>query len=140
MKNCLNAYDYAVVVGLTLLVTLTGMMLPRLTKLLSGFVLESGNQMILWSTAVFILCILVSSQLLTASRELAMSRIQIKVALPMEAAMMARLMSLPTPFFKRFNAGNLASRSGGINKLCVLLLGGVFSLGVTALSTLLYID
>jgi len=140
MKNCLNAYDYAVVVGLTLLVTLTGMMLPRLTKLLSGFVLESGNQMILWSTAVFILCILVSSQLLTASRELAMSRIQIKVALPMEAAMMARLMSLPTPFFKRFNAGNLASRSGGINKLCVLLLGGVFSLGVTALSTLLYIN
>ena len=139
MKNCLNLQDYAVVVGLTLLVTLVGMLLPRVTKLLSGFVLESGSPTILWSTAVFMLCILISSRLLAASRELAMSRIQIKVALPMEAAMMSRLLSLPTPFFRDYNAGNLATRSGGINRLCVLLLGGVFSLGMTAILSLLYI-
>ena len=140
MKDCLNLSDYAAVVLLTLLATLMGMMLPRVTKLLSGFVLESGSTMILWSTAVFLLCILISSQLLTVSRELAMNRIQIKVALPMEAAMMSRLMSLPAPFFKDFNAGSLASRSGGLNRLCVLLLGGVFSFGVTALTSLLYIN
>ena len=140
MKNCLNAADYGAVVGLTLLVTLAGMMLPRATKFLSGFVLESGSSMILWGTAAFLLCILVSSQLLTASRELAMNRIQTKVAMPMEAAMMARLMSLPMPFFKDFNAGNLSARSSGINRLCVLLLGGVFSFGVTAISSLLYIN
>ena len=140
MKGCLNLCDYAAVVTLTLLVTLAGMMLPRATKLLSSFVLESGSAAILWSTAVFMLCILVSAQLLTASRELAMNRIQIKVALPMEAAMMSRLMSLPTPFFKDYNAGNLATRSGGINRLCVLLLGGVFSFGVTSILSFLYVN
>ena len=140
MKGCLNLYDYAAVIALTLMVTLVGMMLPRATDFLSGFVLESGSSTILWSTAVFMLCILVSSQLLTASRELAMNRIQIKVALPMEAAMMSRLMSLPTPFFRAFNAGNLAMRSGGINRLCVLLLGGVFSFGVTSILSLLYVS
>ena len=140
MKGCLNWSDYAVLVGLTLLVTLTGMLLPRITRLLSGFVLESGNGLILWSTALFMLCVLVSSQLLTASRQLAMARIQIKVGLPMEAAVMARLMSLPAPFFRQYSAGELASRSGEINKLSTLLLGGVFSTGATAILSLLYIN
>ena len=140
MRGCLNFSDFAAVIVLTLAVTLAGMMLPRATKLLSGFVLDSGSGSVLWSTAVFILCILVSAQLLSASRELAMNRVQIKVALPMEAAMMSRLMSLPTAFFKDYNAGNLARRSGGINRLCVLLLGGVFSFGVTSVSSLLYVS
>ena len=139
MKKCLNLWDYAAVLGLTLLVTLTGMLIPYAMNLLGGYVLETGSSMILWSTAVFLLCLLVSSQLFTASRELAMNRIQIKVALPLEAAMMSRLLSLPTPFFKEYSAGNLASRAGGINRMCVLLLGGVFSLGVLSAASLLYV-
>ncbi len=140
MKSCLNWTDFAVLIGLTLLVTLSGMLLPLLTKMLSGFVLESGSGIVLWSTAVFMLCVLVSSQLFTASRALAMSRIQIKVGVPMEAAMMARLMSLPTPFFRQFSAGELASRSWSLNSLATLLLGGVVSTGMTAVASFLYIN
>ena len=140
MKNCLNWTDIAVLLGLTLLVTLTGMVLPLITKMLTGFVLESGSGLILWSTAAFMLCVLVSSQLLTASRELAMSRLQIKVGVPMEAAMMSRLMSLPTPFFRDYSAGDLASRSWAINGLSTILLGGVFSTGLTVVASLLYIS
>ena len=140
MKSCLNWSDYALVIGLTLLVTLAGMMLPRLTRLLSGFVLESGSALILWSTAIFMLCVLIVSQLLDASRGLAMARLQTKVAVPLEAAMMMRLMHLPAPFFRKYSAGDLASRSGAINKLSTILLGGVFSAGVTALVSLLYVN
>lgn len=140
MKSCLGWADFAMVIGLTLLVTGVGILIPHITKTLSGFVLESGNSMILWSTALFMLCVLISSQLLTASRELSMARIQTKVAVPMEAAMMARLMSLPTPFFRQYSAGELASRSGAVDRLCTLLLGGVFSTGVTAIISLLYLN
>ena len=140
MKGCLNWSDYALVLGLTLLVTLAGKMLPRLTRLLSGFVLESGSGVILWSTALFMLCVLIASQLLNASRGIAMTRLQIKVAMPLESAMMMRLMSLPVPFFRQFSAGDLASRSGAINKLSTILLGGVFSAGITALVSLLYVN
>ena len=140
MKSCLNWADFTVLIVLTLLVTAVGILIPHITKMLSGFVLESGNGRILWTTALFMLCVLVSSQLLTASRELSMARIQMKVAVPMEAAMMARLMSLPTPFFRQYSAGELASRSGAVGKLCTLLLGGVFSTGVTAMISLLYIN
>ena len=140
MKSCLNWTDFAILIGLTLLVTLTGMLLPLITRILSGFVLESGSGIVLWSTAVFMLCVLISSQLFTVSRALAMSRIQIKVGAPMEAAMMARLMSLPTPFFREYSAGELASRSWAVNGLSALLLGGVVSTGMTALASLLYVN
>ena len=140
MKSCLNWSDVAVLVGLTLLVTLSGMALPLITKMLSGFVLESGNGLVLWSTAIFMLCVLISSQLFTMSRELAMSRIKIKVGAPLEAAMTARLMNLPTSFFRQFSAGDLASRSWAINGLSTLLLGGVVSTGITAVASFLYIS
>ena len=139
MTSCLNWTDFAMLFGLTLLVTLSGMMMPLIAKMLSGFVLESGSELILWSTAIFMLCVLISSQLLTASRELAMARIQIKVGVPMEAAMMSRLMSLPTTFFKQYSAGDLASRSWAINSLSALL-GGVFSAGITVIASLLYVS
>lgn len=140
MRNCLNGADHAVLVGLTLLATLVGVLLPHITKLLSGFVLESGSELVLWSTALFLLCVIVVSQFMTASRELAMARIQTKVAVPMEAAMTARLMSLPAAFFRSYSAGELASRSGSIGRLCTLLLGGVYSVGITAVLSLLYVN
>ena len=139
MKDCLHWSDYALLCGLTVAVTLTGLMLPRITKILTGFVLESGSGIVLLGTAVFMLCVIVSSQLLTSSRELAMARIRIKASLPMEAAMMSRLMNLPAPFFKQYSAGELASRSVAVNNLSSLLLGGVLSAGLTALASLLYI-
>ena len=140
MKNCLDLSDWLVLVGLTALTAAVGLLLPRLTRFLSGFVLESGNTGILWSTAAFMLCVLIVSQLLSVSRSLAVNRMEIKVALSVEAAIMMRLMCLPAPFFRRYAAGELASRSGAVNRLCRLMLGGVASLGVTALLSLLYVN
>ena len=139
MRGCLNFSDYALLIGLALAVTVAGLFLPRITKMLTGFVLESGSGVVLLATAVFMLCVIISSQLLTSARELAMARIRIKASLPMEAAMMSRLMSLPAPFFKKFSAGELASRSGAVNNLSTIMLGGVLSTGLTAIASLLYI-
>ena len=140
IRGCLNLSDCLILVILTLCVILTGMMIPRITRFLTGFVIGSGREAILWSTAAFMLCVLISSLLFSISRELAMNRLQIKTALSVEAAMMMRLMSLPVTFFRKYSAGELASRSGAINALCSLLLGNVFSLGMTALVSLLYVN
>ena len=139
IRECMGVGDCVVLVALTLLVTLTGMMIPRMIRVLTGFVINSGRMPFLWGTAVFMLCVLIASQLFSVSRSLAMYRIQIKTALSVEAAMMMRLMSLPASFFKQYSSGELASRSGAINALCNILLGSVFSLGVSAVVSLLYI-
>ena len=139
LKNCLNAGDYVMLVGLTLLVTLLGMLVPNITRALTGFVLQSGSTSLLLGTAIFMVCALISTQMISAVRELMMSRIQIKTSLSVEAAMMMRVMNLPASFFRTYSSGELSSRFGAVSNLCDLLLGNVFSTGLTSLASLLYV-
>ena len=139
MKSCLSLGDGLMIVGLSLLVTLLGMLMPRITRVLTGTVLESGSLALLTGAAVFTVCTLISTQLISSVRELMMSRIQIKTSLAVEAAVMMRVINLPADFFRRFSSGELSSRFGAVNQLCTLLLGSVFSLGLSSLLSLLYI-
>ena len=115
------------------------MVITNLNRVLTGFVLRSGSSVLLLGTAVFMLCTIVSSQLITTVRELMMNRIQIKTSLSVEAAIMMRVMNLPANFFRQYASGDLSSRFGAVSQLCDLLLGNVFSTGLTSLVSLLYI-
>lgn len=139
MKQCLNRYDFALLVGIMLLGTLVGMLIPRLTMLATGFVLESGNVSVLIGTAIFILCVSVSSYIIKACSQLAAERINTKTGNAVESALMMRILSLPAPFFKKFSSGELNSRSQSMKELCSLLINNVFSVSLTSLISLLYI-
>lgn len=139
MKDCLSAGDVLLLAGLTLLVTLVGMLMPRITHALTGVVLESGSRSLLAGAAVFTVCTLISMQLITSVRELMMNRLEIKTSLAVEAAVMMRVMNLPASFFRSYSSGELSNRFGAVNRLCSLLLGGLFSLGLSSLASLLYI-
>ncbi|MBQ9042190.1 MAG: ATP-binding cassette domain-containing protein [Eggerthellaceae bacterium] len=139
MKQCLNAADVALLVGITLLVTLTGMLVPPIVKVLTGYVADTGSYAVLWSTAAFLLCAAVSRQLVTASREIAVNRILTKASLSVASAFMMRILSLPATFFRDYSAGELASRSMAAKSLVELIVSNVFSLGTTALFSLLYV-
>ena len=43
-------------------------------------------------------------------------------------------MPRPANFFRQYASGDLSNRFGAVNQLCSLLLGSVFSLGLTSLS------
>ena len=139
LQSCLNASDIAVAAGLTLLVTLVGMLLPKATRLLTGFVLDSGSATLLLGTAVFIACVTISRMLIDAVRALALNRLQLKTSLSVEAAVMSRMMNLPPPFFRQYSSGELSSRLSSVSELCSLLVGSVVSAGLTSLTSLLYI-
>ena len=139
MKGCLSSGDYVMIVALTLMVTIFGIPLIKLTKALTGFVLESGSGTLLVGTALFMFCAILSAQLISTVRELMMNRLEIKTSLSVEAAMMMRLMNLPANFFRKFSSGELYNRFGAVGQLCNLILGTVFSLGLSSLSSLLYV-
>ena len=139
LMDCLDIGDYVALVGMTLLVTAFGMAVTPINRVLTGFVLESGNMNLLAGTAVFLLTAILSGQLISTVRELMMDRIEIKTSLSVEAAIMMRIMNLPANFFRKYSSGELSSRSGAVNQLCTLLLGSVFSAGLTSLASLLYI-
>ena len=139
MKDCLSTGDFALILALTLATVLLGLLMTKITRALTGFVLESANVPLLWGTAAFMIASLFSSQLLEASRALTMNRIEIKTSLAVEAAMMIRVMNLPANFFRRYSSGELSSRYSAVNQLCELLLGNIFSTGLGAVFSLLYI-
>ena len=139
MWQCLSGADVALLVGITLLVTLTGMLLPMLTKALTGFVADSGSYPMLWATAAFMLCTAFAQQLISASREIAVNRILTKCAMSVSSALMMRILSLPATLFRDYTSGELASRSTAARTLVELLVSNVLSLGTTALFSLLYI-
>ena len=139
LKNCLNGGDYVLIIALSFLATRLGMLMPSLTRALTGFVLESKSNSLLVGTAVFMACAIISTQLISTVRELMMNRIQIKTGLSVEAAMMMRVMNLPANFFRKYSSGELSSRFEAGTQLCDLLLGNVFSMGLTSLMSLMYI-
>ena len=53
--------------------------------------------------------------------------------------MMIRVMNMPANFFRQFSSGELSSRYSAVNQLCELLLGSVFSTGLSSLLSLLYV-
>ena len=139
LKDCLSTGDLISAVALSLLVTLVGLILPRVTKMLTGFIYSSGNTALLGGTAAFILSVTAVSRLLSAFQSLMMSRLGVKTSLSVEAAMMMRVMGLPASFFRKFSSGELASRTEAVNDLCDLLLGNALSVGISSVTSLLYI-
>lgn len=139
IRRSLDMSDMIVLVGLTVMVILIGMMMPRITRMLTGFVYESGSVSALSATATFIVCVLVSTQLISAARTLSSMRISTKVTLNTEAAIMMRLMSLPPSFFREYSSGELSNRAQSIRTLCELITNGVLSIGITSFASLLYI-
>jgi len=139
LKSCLSLGDGLALGALTLLVTLVGLLMPRITRALTGTVLETGSLAMLTGAAVFTACTLVSGQLVSSVREMMMDRIRIKTSLAVEAAVMMRVINLPAEFFRNYSSGELSSRFGAVNQLCSLLIGGIFSMGLSSLMSLLYI-
>ena len=139
LAECLSAGDIVSIVVQTFAATLVGMLMTNANKALTGFVLQSKNLSLLLGTAAFTLSVIVSTQLLDGVRALMMNRLEIKTSLSVEAAMMMRVMNLPANFFRKYASGELSSRYDAVNQLCSLLLGNIFSTGLGAIFSLMYI-
>ena len=139
MRQCLSAVDIALLLGISLLVTIIGMFLPPIVKILTGYVANTGSYAVLWSTAAFLLCAALAHQLMTASREISVNRIRTKISTQVTSAFMMRILSLPATFFRNYSAGELASRSMTVDSLVGLIVSNVVSLGTTAVFSLLYV-
>lgn len=132
--------DYILLAFLALSITLIGMLLPRLSKLLTGPILSFKSERLLAATAVFILCTLISKQMITSIQNLMTNRVQTKLQLSVDAAIMMRILSLPADFFRNYSAGELSRRSLAVNSLCSLLFKNIMSTGLMSLTSLLYIS
>ena len=139
MKDCVSLSDFVMVLGSTLAVTLVGMLMPQISRTLTGPVLSSGRADALAAIAVFILCTLISTQLISSVRDMIQTRLSTKISLGVEASMMMRLLALPASFFRKYSPGELNSRSNSVSTLCNTFLSIILSTGLSSVTSLIYI-
>ena len=139
MKRCVSLSDIIMIAAATFAVTLVGLIMPRITRALTGPVLASGRANALIGIAICMICVSLSAQLIGSVRSLIQSRLDIKTSLGVQASMMMRLMSLPAGFFRKYSPGELKSRAMSVNQLCSMLMNMVMSTGLTSITSLLYV-
>ena len=139
MKSCISAADLVMLIAATFAVTLIGLAMPRITKALTGPVLDSGSTRALAGIAVCMICVALSSQLMSSVRGMVAKRFETKTSMAVQSAMMMRLLSLPAGFFRNYSPGELRNRAMSVSQLCSILLGMVMTTGLTSIASLLYI-
>lgn len=139
MKSCFTMSDMILVIIMTFLVTLVGLVMPRLVQLLTGPVPASGKQSALIGIAISMITVSLTSQFLSSVSGLVSERMNTKVSLGVEASMMMRLLALPASFFRGYSPGELRSRSSSVSRLANMLVGIVMTTGLTSITSLLYV-
>lgn len=139
MKSCISPTDLGMLVMTTLAIAIIGLFVPRITKALTGPVLDSGSTRALVGIAVCLICVSMSKQLMTVAKGLIAKRFEVKVTTAVQSAMMMRLMSLPVGFFRQYSPGELRSRATSVSNLCTILLGMLITTGLSSGASLLYV-
>ena len=139
MKRCVSTSDIFMIVFAAISVSGVGLLIPRLTRALTGPVLASGRGSALIGLAICLMCVSLSMQLFSSISAMVSSRLESKTSLGVQASMMMRLISLPASFFRQYSPGELKSRSMSVNQLCSMLMSMVMTTGLTSLTSLLYV-
>jgi len=135
----LRGSDYLLALAATTAVTVIGLLPARVNQLLFSSVIPSGDTGLILPMTILLLGVFLSQALLNISKALVMSRFSTKLGVQMEAATMARVLSLEPDFFKRYPAGDLASRVIRLAGLSQTIVSAVFSTGLTSIFSLVYI-
>ena len=139
LGQSISISDYGFVILTTLIVTTLGLLIPKLTAAVTGPILHGRDTGALLGAAVFIMCITLSTQLLSMANNMLKQRLSAKTSLAVQSSMMMRLLSMPVSFFGGYSPGELQSRQTSVNELSTMIMNMVMQTGLTALSSLLYV-
>ena len=123
----------------TAAVTLVGMLMPKLNAMLFSDVLASGSTQALIGIAIFMICATLSVMMVTTIESLAMTRINTKLSINVQAAAMMRVLTLPANFFRTYSSGEMSARVTYISSLADQLVRMALSTGLTSLFSLAYV-
>ena len=131
--------DMGLVCAAALGVTLVGFITPKLNQIIISDIAVSGSLRGLVAIAIFMVCVALSSQLLTSLKKMLIARLGY-LSVTVEAATMMRLLALPTSFFKDYASGDLSMRVMQVKVLMEFLLEMVLTTVLSALFSLAYIS
>ena len=106
---------------------LLGALVPIVTKQIVDIAIPRAEGGLAVALALGLVVAAISAMLFEVARQFAVLRIETKLDSGLQAAVWDRLLSLPTPFFRDYSAGDLAVRAMGINTIRELVTGATIS-------------
>ncbi len=134
----LDKGDFIKVFLSALISALVGLLPAVASSWAYGEVAPSGQTSLILPIAGLLLGVAVGTLLFKMNQNLVMNRIAIKMGNFAEAAVFARVMLLPTSFFKDYSPGNLATRINNIWRMIDSMVKGILGGGLTLVLSVVY--
>ncbi len=135
----LDRGDYVALLLSMAAATLLGMFTPLVNQVIFGPVVSSGDARLVLPVLSLFLGASVAELFFGAVRSLVMSRITTKLTLPLQAAVMMRVLSLPARFFRDQETGELATRIQAVSSIASTLQSAILSSSLTSVFSLVYV-
>lgn len=139
MIKRLNMKDIMFFAATMILSTLMAMLLPFVSERLVGSVLNNREYSLYFALSTAIVIIIAFSWFLNAASQAISQKIKWKINIPVEQAVMQRMLTMPVPFFRDYSAGELSSRSETLSTITDVLINDVLVLGVSMITSLGYL-
>lgn len=131
--------DFIYLAFVSFVAVFIGLIVPVIYKLLLETVLYQSHREPLFAASVFLISVTISAEIFSAVKRLMVAKIKNEMKLSVEAAVMMRILSLPTSFFKKYSSGELSNRVQSVETVCDSLADSVIGSGMTALFSLMFI-
>ena len=139
IRKSIRPLDIILLILFSAIATGVGMVLPYLTKTLTGGVTQTKNMTQFVFVSLYVVGAATGLLLINAVKAYVNTRILIKVEKAVTEATMMRVLSLPPSFFKKYNTGELSMRFRSIPNLANLLISGIFVTLVSVIMSLAYL-
>ncbi len=127
--------DLTTIVLMGLLGGLLGLVIPVVTGYLFDTIIPAADLGQLTQLVIALIAAPFASSAFILTRNIAMLRIEGKTEKRIQAAIWDRILQLPVPFFRQFNAGDLAIRANAINAIRQKLSGTVINTAINSIFT-----
>ena len=134
----LSGSDFSALFFAAAAAALMGLFTPYANSLIFGNAVETGKRNVLISCGVLLAGVGISTVMLSAVRRLVMAKLKTKMGIAVESAAMMRVLTLPTGFFRKYSAGELAGRIQNIGGLCSMMLEMAVAAGMALIFLVVY--
>ena len=139
MLSCLTPQDRISFIVAAAMISVVGLLIPKLNQVLTGTVIATGSVRLLIAVVSFLFFATVTTILLTIIKNMLLSRIRYKLNINVSAATMMRILSLPASFFRDYSVGELNQYISYMDSLCTTIVDSLFSTAITGLFSLIYL-
>lgn len=138
MLGCLDGADITLMFLASAVSLLLGFQVPRITGVIFSSIIPSGMPRIVGALGTLLVGLTVCKALIDVTSSFLTYRISNKLSVAMESAVYARVLLLPTHFFKDYAAGDLTQRAMMMTVL-VQVFSEVLGLGISTIFSIGYV-